>query len=514
MTDRIAVIGAGIGGLAAAISLAAAGEDVVLFDRRDVPGGKIHTVGTQEIDGGPTVFTMRWIFDAMLDAAGTSLDELVTIEPLDVLARHAWRDGSTFDLFLDEQQSVDAIGRFAGAEDAAGYRRFCADTKAIFTTLDAPFMAQPAPSMMTLLKGASFGDLWQTRPFTTMWRALGDYFKDPRLRQLFGRYATYCGSSPFLAPATLMLVAYVEQAGVWTVKGGMIELVHALDRLAQKLEVWRRYSCPVTDIKLKAGRVSSIKTQYGDEIEVAAAIFNGDCAALGHGLLGNAVRSAGPLYPAQSRSLSALTWAVQGRGLGFDYHRHNVFFSDDYPLEFTEILQERRLPTQPTLYVCAQDRGAPSANPADDGSERFLCLVNAPADGDGIEGTIGDPPGLSQHDIERCEERTWAQLKACGADIQVMEKTVTSPVQFSQMFPATGGALYGMPAHGWQASFQRRPIRSKVLGLYLAGGSVHPGPGVPMAARSGHMAAQCVLADRASIRKYHQAATIGGTSTG
>ena len=148
-----------------------------------------------------------------------------------MLARHAWDDDTRLDLFADEERTIDAIGGFAGAAEAAGYRAFCRDTKRIYDILEKPFLRAPQPSMAGLIGAGGFRGLMrlpQIKPFSSMWSALGQYFSDPRLQQLFGRYATYCGSSPYLAPATLMLVAHVERAGVWSIDGGMHALAEAL----------------------------------------------------------------------------------------------------------------------------------------------------------------------------------------------------------------------------------------------------------------------------------------------
>ena len=151
------------------------------------------------------------------------------------LARHAWGDGSRLDLYSDVDQSAEAIADFAGAREADGYRRFCKRAESIYRTLRDTFISgsRPGPVELATRVGLSrLPDLMGISPFTTLSRALEDHFSDPRLRQLFGRYATYCGSSPFLAPATLMLVAHVEREGVWIVEGGMARLAEALAELA------------------------------------------------------------------------------------------------------------------------------------------------------------------------------------------------------------------------------------------------------------------------------------------
>jgi phytoene desaturase len=238
MTHRVAIVGAGMGGLAAAIDLARQGAAVTVFDKLPTVGGKMRRVAVTgtEVDGGPTVFTLRWVFEQLLADAGASLEERLDLAPLDVLARHAWRQGGRLDLYADVERSAQAITDFAGTREADGYRRFCEDSRRIYRTLAETFMAADKPSPLGLVRRVGLtriGALWATSPWRRLWPALGDYFSDPRLRQLFARYATYCGASPWLAPATLMLVAHVEQEGVWAVQGGMAALAASLAGLVQ-----------------------------------------------------------------------------------------------------------------------------------------------------------------------------------------------------------------------------------------------------------------------------------------
>ncbi len=209
MARQVVVIGGGVGGLVAALELACAGLDVTLLERAATPGGKLRQVAVagQRLDAGPTVFTMRWVFESIFADAGAVLSDHLSLRPASVLARHAWTADQSLDLFADLEQSADAIGRFAGAAEAAGFRAFSAEAQRIYATLEKPFIRGARPSMGSLVRDAGAVALWGIRPFDTLWKALSQHFRDPRLRQLFGRYATYCGSSPFLAPATLMLVA-------------------------------------------------------------------------------------------------------------------------------------------------------------------------------------------------------------------------------------------------------------------------------------------------------------------
>jgi len=358
----IVIVGAGIAGLVAASELAASGRPVIVLERAATPGGKLRqiVVGGVTIDTGPTVLTMRSVFDAVFERAGSSLAAHLELEPLEVLARHAWPDHSSLDLFADPARSEDAVGRFAGAAEARRYMRFCADARAMFATLERSYLLAPRPNPLSLARRvgfARFGALLGIRPFTTLWTALGNYFHDPRLRQLFGRYATYCGASPFAAPATLMLIAHVEQAGVWRLRGGMQTLAQALQRIAEANGACFRFGTEVTGLTIKRGAVTAVELADGEHIETATVVFNGDISALGTGRFGIDARAAVRAVPDGARSLSAITWTLRATTVGLPLAHHTVCFSSDYAAEFDDLFARQRVPRSPTVYLCAQDRG-------------------------------------------------------------------------------------------------------------------------------------------------------------
>ena len=505
MVRHVAVVGAGIGGLAAAIALATEGVRVTLLERAAAPGGKMREVAVgagAPIDAGPTVLTMPQVFAELFDLAGESLSDHLALEPAAILARHAWSETEQLDLHADRARSADAIARFAGAAEARAYLEFAARAARIWATLEPTFIRAPRPTVAGLTRRAGPRQLAGISPFTTMARALSQHFADPRLRQLFGRYATYCGSSPDRSPATLMLVAHLESQGVWRVRGGMHALAAALAALAGRLGVAIRYDAPVATIETARGRAAGVTLSGGERIEADAVICNADSNAVATGRFGALAAGVRATAPA-ARSLSALTWMLRTRPTGFPLLHHNVFFKSGAN-EFQD-LAAGRLPGAPTVYVCAQDRADTPV--AEARPERLLVLVNAPA--------TGDHPQPDRQEISRCRDRTVQQLLRCGLslDLETEATVTTGPADWERLFPATGGALYGANAHGWMATFRRPGSRTALPGLYLAGGSTHPGPGVPMAALSGRLAASALIEDLASTPSSAPTAISGGTST-
>ena len=515
---HVAIVGAGVGGLAAAVRLASAGLDVTLLEASQGPGGKLREaeIAGRTIDVGPTVFTMRDVFDDIFASAGERLDDHLTLDRSETIARHLFADGSKLDLFADQRKSEAAITAFSGSRSAQEYAAFCQRAQAVCETLSPIFMRASRPSgplgLVARAGPLGLSSILKIGAETTLWKALSGQFSDPRLAQLFARYATYNGSSPFLAPATLMLIAHVEKCGVWFVEGGMKRLAEALASLAERQGATLRYGAAVQAIETDNGKVSGLRLVNGEAIAADVVLTNCDVGALSGGLFGPEAQAAvdHPLKR-DERSLSAVTVAVEAPVGGLELLRHNVFFSADYGSEFDDILARRKLPADPTVYVCASDRddrGALSQEATRRGRERLFMIINAPADGD-----ITD---FDNREVERCVTTALSRLQASGLQVgrpDWAQMVLSTPSDFETRFPATGGALYGRASHGSTASFRRPGARTRLPGLYLCGGSAHPGAGLPMAALSGKLAAEAILADRASTRASRRGATPGGMWT-
>ncbi|WP_306129523.1 1-hydroxycarotenoid 3,4-desaturase CrtD [Roseovarius sp. MMSF_3350] len=500
------IIGAGIGGLATAARLAGAGLRVTILERHSHPGGKMRTLPTPAgpVDTGPTVLTLRPVFEDLFAALGTRLADHVTLHRQHLLVRHFWPDSSTLDLFDDPQRNIDAVTAFAGARAGRQMRQFSDRARALFEGFDAPVMQSPEPTLAALTSHVLRHPrlIRQMAPNKTLAQLLESSFDDPRLIQLFGRYATYVGGSPYHVPALLALIWQAEVSGVWVVEGGMHRLAQALADAITARGGKLLFDTHVDRIFTEKGRAIGVTLQGGTYLPADAVVFNGDPRALATGALGPGLDRVAPQSAEIPGSLSAEVWAFAATPTGPELAHHNVFFRADPKPEFDALMQGRHIP-DPTLYVCAMDRGLPVAPPA---LERFEVIANAPP--------LHVPAGPEE--FTACQTRTFQTLARFGVALDPLPGpgALTTPSGFDQLFPESKGSLYGQSPHGTMATFQRPTARTPVKGLYLAGGGVHPGAGVPMAALSGRHAAEAILADPISTSPSRPTATHGGISTG
>jgi 1-hydroxycarotenoid 3,4-desaturase len=484
------VVGGGVAGLATAIQLARAGLGVRLFERAATVGGKLREleVGGRRIPAGPSVFTMRWVFDELFEGR---LDEALRLQPLDPLCRHFFPDGSALDLFTDAERSRAAIAAFAGARDADGYLRFRQHAARIFGIVREHFMEKPVPPWSEFLKPRILFQMPRIDALRSMWAALGEFFSDPRLRQLFARYATYNGSSPFHAPATLTVIAHVENdGGIFAVEGGIVRLAEALAARARALGVEIATGADVGEIVLdgnpKARRAVGVRV--GGAVERADVVVAAcDVAHLYERLLDDAppreLVKARDRYGDEELSLSAfLLLAATPLPPAPALLHHNVFFSRDYEEEFRQLVDERRAPDDPTVYLCMEDRDAREAG--------MLFLSNAPPR-QGAGATID-----WNAEAPRARERIVSMLARHRWTFAPRAERMVTPADFDALFPSSRGAIYGLASNSKMAAFKRPTNRVPgIAGLYAVGGTAHPGAGLPMVALSARITATLVRED-------------------
>ncbi|MEY8838738.1 phytoene desaturase family protein, partial [Cribrihabitans sp. XS_ASV171] len=324
---------------------------------------------------GPTVLTLRPVLDDLFAALGERLEDHITLHRQPLIARHFWPDGSRLDLWDDPARNAEAIRAFAGPRAAAQFMAFTRRARALFDGFDAPMMQNAVPAPATLaahcLRHPRLLPLMS--PLSTLAGSLARQFDDPRLAQLFGRYATYIGGSPYRVPALLALIWQAEVAGVWTVAGGMHRLAQTLAALAEARGASFLYDAHVARIEATQ-TVNGVTLADGTILPADLVLFNGDPRALATGTLGPQVTECAPQTVSTKRSLSADVWAFAARATGPELAYHNVFFRADPKPEFDALEQGRRVP-DPTLYICAMDRAGPAPPPA---LERFEIIANAP----------------------------------------------------------------------------------------------------------------------------------------
>jgi phytoene desaturase len=485
VTQHIAIIGAGIGGLSAAIRLAHKGYRVSIYEQLERPGGKMGELCAEgfRFDTGPSVITMRPVFEQLWHEVGRDLNDYVQLVPLDPVTRYFWRDGLVLDATANEDMMCERISTFA-PQDIDGYRKFMRYAQKLYDTISGPFLYRQQPSLLDLFK-LPLADVFKIDALRTMHQAVQAHFTDPHLIQLFDRFATYNGSSPYLAPATLNVIAHVEMGmGAWYPQGGVFQLARAFEQLAKELGVELHYQTPVAEICTTERMVSGIRLKNGETISADSVIANADVAWTYDTLLPNLVQAKKkPLQLEPSCSGLVLMLGVQGQHN--DLAHHNIFFSDDYPREFDDIFKRKIPPGNPTLYLCITSKTDPEHAPAN--HENWFVLANAPYLSKAFDWDSQREPYVSQ-----IKQQLFERTATPSVDFE----RVMTPLDLQNAYGGNRGAIYGFSSNTKLAAFMRPNNRAHgIKNLYFATGSAHPGGGVPLVTLSGMAAAKCVMDD-------------------
>ncbi|MDZ7676878.1 MAG: phytoene desaturase family protein [Acidimicrobiales bacterium] len=481
---EVVVVGAGVGGLAAAIRLGAAGHEVTVVDRLDRVGGKLdeRSVGGFTWETGPSLLTLRSVFDELATIAGRRLDDLVDLVRLDPICRYRFADGSGFDHRADLADAAAAVERFApGAGEH--WRAFMDHAARVWAVSERTFFAGPMASPLRLLRRMrSPRDFVDIDPLRSLHARAETSFDDPRLVQYVDRYATYSGSSPYRAPATLACIPHLEQAlGAWYVLGGLGRLADALGTLAADVNVELRLSSEVDAVTSDGSRATGVRLAGGEHLDADAVVANADALHLYRDLLPH--RRARRWAQAAPRSSSGFVLLLGVEGTTDGLAHHNISFSADYEAEFDALFRDHEPIADPTVYVSASSVTDPGQAPA--GHENWFVLVNAPS-GSADRGDFG---GYGDRLLEVLAERGW------DLSGRIVHREEISPADIAERYRTPGGAIYGTSSNGVLATFLRPGNRGPIDHLYLCGGSSHPGGGLPLVAISGRIAADLAHAD-------------------
>lgn len=492
--QRVVVVGGGVGGLAAAARLRAAGHRVRLLEQSDALGGKLgtHVVDGFVFDTGPSLLTLPHLLDELFAATGPPRDEVLDLQRLEVACRYTFPDGTVLDLPGHAAEVPAALEASLGPGRGAQWERFSARAALIWGATHQAFLESPVTGADLVRLSRRGSDLLTVAPWSSL-RGLGaHYLHDDRLRMLLDRYATYTGSDPRRAPAALATVAHAEQRwGSWYVPGGLGRIAEALRERLDDLGVEVSLGTAVSEVLLDGrGRARGVRTAGGAVVDADVVVCNADATQLYDDLL---PRSAA--RRARSR-LSRATPSLAGFAvlLALDdpppaQPHHHVLFAEDYDAEFDAVFGRRGPPRpahRPTVYVSAPDDPAVVPGP---GTGAWFLLANA-ARHEPATGVDWDEPGLADEHADHLLDT----LASRGLDVRhrVRHRTVITPADLERRTMTPGGSIYGTSSNGARAAFLRPANRSPVAGLYLVGGSSHPGGGLPLVLLSARIVADLV----------------------
>lgn len=486
-TNDCLVIGGGIGGLSAAIRLAGAGRRVVLLEKNDHLGGKCDV---REIDGfhfdlGPSVLTLPFILDEIFQSVGRNRGDYLEIEPVEPGCSYFFADGSRFDAPGTFDDFEEAIARDFPKE-IEGFRKFRAHVTRLWEVSGPAFLFHPPG--LAALRSIPWGKALRAIPDFLPGRMeprIRRYFRDPRLIQLFSRFATYNGSSPYQTPAIFNVVAYAELAfGSWRCRGGMYALIRALEKLARELGVEIRTGQEVARIRFDSHqRATGALLADGSELRAKSIVCNQDTAQTRAG----EILREHPLHRSWQKKIARREASSSGFVLLAALNRrhpdlscHNVFFPEEYPPEFQSLFSNPKPLPDPTLYVSRPSASEPGLAPGE--KEGWFVLVNAPS--------LQKFSAWSEEDYaELVVERLTKRYPAFAEDVAWTR--FHGPPFYADRYRSWHGSLYGTSSNNIRQAFMRFPNRNrKTPGLFFAGGSAHPGGGIPLALLSGKFAAQ------------------------
>jgi phytoene desaturase len=477
---EVIIIGAGLGGLSAAIRLAVQGFSVTILEKNANVGGKVNIVETKgyKFDTGASLLTMKHVLEELFEFAGKRVEDYLEILPLEPICRYFWTDGTIFNSSTDLQKTETEIAKLDNVES---FRKFLADSRRKYEVSEKTFLSHSLNDLPKLLRPKYFKDLLAISSTKTLNSHVKSYFKSAKLQQLFNRFATYNGSSPFQTPATFALIPYVEFGlGAWYVKSGMYQIPQALERLAIELGVKIYTESEVEKIVIENGKAVGVQVG-GETIGANFVVTNADAVTTYRELLPTKNRRIENLEPSCSGFVLLLGTKKQFPNLA----HHNIFFSDDYKAEFDALFQKKRPAENPTIYICATSRTDETQAPTD--HENLFILVNAPYTSRQTDWQTEAKP------YRDLIIKTLEKFGLDGLEDSLDYEQIITPADFETKYRANRGSIYGLSSNGIFSAFLRPPNKArKIENLYFVGGATHPGGGIPLVLLSGKLASDLI----------------------
>ncbi len=479
------VIGGGIAGLVSAIKLAARGYEIILLEKQEKLGGKLQEVKLKDyrFDFGPSMISMPWIFEQVFREAGKTIDPGLRFIPLAVNSRNFFANKTVIDLTADPEQMSAQLGKFS-PENRQGFLDYLAEVQRIYEIVDEQFLQNPMAEWSDLFSPRRLKAFMSVHPFQSMDSFHRRFFDDPRLLAMMNRLASYVGSSPFLTPATISLVGYLEMVqGIYYIEGGSYRLIEVYEKLAKSLGVQIHTQRPVDEILIQEEQVVGVRS--GEEKwEADFVISNVDVRTTKERMLFEKEKS---VYSA-ALSQSAFVCLFGVNKVFPELHHHNFFFPPDCGREYIDIFEQKEWSLSPTIYICNSSFSEPDH--AKKGSNLYV-LVNVPANQRYEEEELAARMEEYRRHLIYWLENFWG-LAGLSDSLEV--EKIYGPKEIEEVSGAWKGALYGPAAHRMKAFF--RPVKErKIKGLYYTGSSTRPVGGAPMAVISGLHTAQAVMRD-------------------
>jgi phytoene desaturase len=492
---KISVVGAGIGGMSAAARLAKQGHQVTVFENSDQSGGKCRTewFGDYAFDTGPSLLTLPAVFRDLFLKTGKRIEHVLDISPVDPAFNYNFADGSkvTFPN-LSNPKTYQEIEKSFGISASQSWRQIIERSEKMWEASRDSFIESELTSIWPLLLRKNLiNQINQISPFTSL-RSLSEKLNlDPHLKMIIDRYATYTGSDPRSAPAVLLTIAFVESTfGAWHIKGGIGQLSVALEQRCRDLGVDFKFKSLVTKIVVERNKVEGVVLSDGKIIKSDLVVSNSDAEYTFNSLIGSEVSSA----RGERRKLKSATKSLAGFSLllgldnskskPVDVDHHNVYFPENYDLEFDQIFTQKVPVTDPTIYLCAP-KDSSMVKGAD--KDAWFVLVNAPRH-EPESGWDWKDGG------QEYAQKIISKMDDLGLNVtnrlDFME--YRTPADLENYAMAPGGSIYGTSSNSPVSAFLRARNRSKVKGLFCVGGSAHPGGGLPLVGISAEIVAKAI----------------------
>jgi len=485
MDKKAAVIGAGIGGLAAGLRLRHKGFQVTLFESSEKAGGKINEFRHDgfRFDMGPSLFTLPELVDELFGLFGKNPKDYISYDKLDIITKYFFEDGLILNAYSDVNKLAEEIGKQTTVPSGIT-KKYLRDAATTYDLTADNFIFKPFNSRT--LKSKKFWEAaLQIRKINvtkTMHELNEKYFDDARVVQLFDRYATYNGSNPYQTPGTLSVISHLEHnLGAFFPEKGMYQIVEALFRLAEEESLEFRFSEKVEKIRTENGKATGILTSKST-CDFDLVVSDADIFTVYNKLLPD--KDIPAIQRKQERSSSALIFYWGIKKTHPELEMHNILFSDDYKKEFQQLFSAKELPDDPTVYIFISSKQVPGDAP--EGHENWFVMVNAPADsGQDWEQEIAEARKKIIRKIKR--------ILKTDIEKHILFERQLNPVMIEKKTGSYKGALYGNSSNNKFAAFLRhKNYSSDIKNLYFVGGSVHPGGGIPLCLSSAKMMSELI----------------------